>query len=307
MSDISNWAVFAKVVELKSLSAAGRELRLTAAVVSNRIAKMERQLGVRLLNRTTRRVNATEEGLIFYEHCLRILKEIEAIETTIGSRSDAPKGAITVTAPAGFGRLHVAPFLPKFVEQHEGLTVRLHLTDRLTDVIAEGTDVAIRIADLKSYSFIAKKLAANTRAIVASPAYLERHGAPEELNDLLSHKCLLLRFPGSKQYQWTLVDEGGKSVTMQVSGPLDSDNGEALTAWCLDGAGLAVKSMWEVGAHIAEGRLKVVLPDWRPPGHAIFAIYPHSRLMPPRVRAFIDFMAETYGPRPYWEKALEGM
>ena len=166
MTNVSDWAVFARVAELKSLSAAGRELRLSSAVVSNRIAKLEKEHGVRPLNRTTRRVNITAEGEIFYEHCTRILDESDAIETSIGSRSESLRGPITVTAPAGFGRKHVAPFLPRFVEENPGLQVRFHLTDRLTDVIAEGTDVAIRIADLKQYSFIAKKLANNARAIV---------------------------------------------------------------------------------------------------------------------------------------------
>ncbi|MEM7426442.1 MAG: LysR family transcriptional regulator [Pseudomonadota bacterium] len=301
MTNVSDWAVFARVAELKSLSAAGRELRLSTAVVSNRIAKLEKEHGVRLLNRTTRRVNITAEGEIFYEHCTRILEEIAAIDTLIGSRSELLRGPITVTAPAGFGRLHVAPFLPRFVEQNPGLQVRLHLTDRLADVIAEGTDVAIRIADLKQYSFIAKKLASNVRAIVASPDYLERSGTLTTPDDLLNHNCLLLRFPGSQQYQWSLQGPDGTQRTMQVSGNLDSDNGEVLTDWCLAGAGLAIKSMWEVSEHLHDGRLVKVLPDWQPPGHAIHAIYPHSRLMPPRVRAFIDFLAKTYGPRPYWE------
>lgn len=300
MSDISDWAVFARTAELKSLSAAGRDLRLSAAVVSNRIAKIERQLGVRLLNRTTRRVNLTEEGEIYYRHCVRILAEIEEIESAIGSRSDRPRGTITVTAPCGFGRLHVAPFMPRFVERHPDIQVRLHLSDRLTDVIQEGTDVAVRIADLRAYSFIMKKLAGNSRAIVAAPSYLERHGTPQHPNDLLEHNCLLLRFPGSQQFQWTLEGPSGP-VTLSVSGNLDSDNGEAILEWCRAGAGLALKSMWEVGADIREGRLERVLPDWTPPGHAIYAIYPHSRLMPTRVRAFIDFLAEMYGPRPYWE------
>ncbi len=301
MTTVSDWAVFAKVAELKSLSAAGRELRLSSAVVSNRIAKIEKEHGVRLLNRTTRRVNVTAEGEIFFEHCSRILEEIAAIESSIGSRSELLRGPITVTAPAGFGRKHIAPFLPKFVEENAGLQIRLHLTDRLTDVIAEGTDVAIRIADLKQYSFIAKKLANNARMIVASPDYLERAGKPEAPDDLLTHNCLLLRFPGSQQYQWTLQGAGGTQRTLQVSGSLDSDNGEVLTAWCLAGAGLAIKSLWEVSDHLREGRLIQVLPDWQPPGHAIYAIYPHSRLMPPRVRAFIDFLAKTYGSRPTWE------
>lgn len=300
MADVSDWAVFARTAELNSLSAAGRELRLSAAVVSSRIAKIEKKLGVRLLNRTTRRVNLTEEGQLFYEHCTRILEEINLIETTIGQRSERPRGAITVTAPAGFGRLHVAPFMPEFTRRHPEVQVRLHLTDRITDVIRDGTDVAIRIADLRNYSFIVRKLAANRRAIVASPAYLEAHGEPAEPADLLRHNCLLLRFPGSQQYQWTLNGPDGVS-TFAVQGTLDSDNGEVLTDWCRQGAGLALKSLWEVGDDLRAGTLKVVLPDWEPLGHAIYALYPHSRLLPPRVRAFIDFLSGVYGHRPYWE------
>jgi DNA-binding transcriptional LysR family regulator len=300
MADVSDWAVFARTAELNSLSAAGRELRLSAAVVSSRIAKLEKQLGVRLLNRTTRRVNLTEEGQLFYEHCTRILKEIDLIETTIGQRSEKPRGAITVTAPAGFGRLHIAPFMPAFAKRHPEVQVRLHLTDRITDVIRDGTDIAIRIGDLKNYSFIARKLAANTRAIVAAPAYLAAHGVPRTPGDLLRHNCLLLRFPGSQQYQWTLNGADGP-ITLAVQGNLDSDNGEVLTGWCRAGAGLALKSLWEVGDDIRSGALEVVLPDWEPLGHAIHALYPHSRLLPPRVRAFIDFLAGIYGPRPYWE------
>ena len=300
MADVSDWAVFARTAELKSLSAAGRDLRLSAAVVSNRIAKIERQLGVRLFNRTTRRVNLTEEGEIYYQHCTKILHEIDQIESHIGSRSDSPRGAITVTAPSGFGRRHIAPFMPEFVRRFPDIQARLHLTDRLTDVIQEGTDIAIRIADLRAYSFIMKKLANNGRAIVAAPDYLEQHGEPQKPDDLMNHNCLLLRFPGSQQFQWTLEGKDGP-VTLSVSGNLDSDNGEAITEWCRGGAGLALKSMWEVGEDLREGRLKVVMPDWKPIGHAIYAIYPHSRLMPTRVRAFIDFLADVYGPKPYWE------
>jgi DNA-binding transcriptional LysR family regulator len=190
--------------------------------------------------------------------------------------------------------------MPRFVELYPEVQVRLHLTDRLTDVIQAGTDVAIRIASLRAHSFIAKKLADNRRAIVAAPAYLERHGTPQAPDDLLEHNCLLLRFPGSQQYQWTLEGADG-TVTLAVAGNLDSDNGEALLEWCRSGAGLALKSMWEVAGDLREGRLAVVLPDWRPPGHAISAIYPHSRLMPPRVRTFIDYLAQCYGPKPYWE------
>ena len=300
MIDITDWTVFARAAELNSLSAAGRDLRMSAAVVSNRVAKLERHLGVRLLNRTTRRVNLTEEGAIFYQHCARILGEIEQVEANMAARRDEPRGALTVTAPAGFGRLHVAPFVPRFVERFPEMQVRLHLTDRLTDLIQEGTDLAIRIADLRNYSFVVRTLAPNRRVIVAAPSYLKKYGTPETPEDLLKHNCLLLRFPGSQQFQWTLEGPEGP-VTLPVAGDMDSDHGEVLTAWCLKGAGLAVKSLWEVGKDIKARRLRVVLPNWPPQGHAVYALYPHSRHMPPRVRAFIDFLVEVYGPKPYWE------
>lgn len=303
MVDITDWAVFARAAELSSLSAAGRDLRMSAAVVSNRIAKLEKHLGVRLLNRTTRRVNLTEEGALFYEHCIRILNEIEQIETNIAARREQPRGVLTVSAPVAFGRLHIAPHVPAFVERFPEMQIRLHLTDRLIDIVNEGADLAIRIADLKNYSFIVRKLAANRRVIVASPSYLEAHGTPRTPQDLLDHNCLLLRFPGSQQFQWSLEGDEG-IVTLPVSGSMDSDNGEVLREWCLDGIGLALKSLWEIGPDLKAGRLKVVLPAWRPPSHAVYALYPHSRYLPPRVRAFIDFLLETYGPKPYWEKGI---
>jgi len=303
MVDITDWAVFARAAELSSLSAAGRDLRMSAAVVSNRIAKLERHLGVRLLNRTTRRVNLTEEGALFYEHCIRILGEIEQIETNIAARREAPRGVLTVSAPVAFGRLHIAPHVPAFIERFPEMQIRLHLTDRLIDIVNEGADLAIRIADLKNYSFIARKLAPNRRVIVAAPDYLKEHGTPQSPQDLLEHNCLLLRFPGSQQFQWSLEGDEGP-VTLPVSGSMDSDNGDVLREWCLAGIGLALKSLWEVGPDLKAGRLKVVLPGWHPLGHAVYALYPHSRYLPPRVRAFIDFLIETYGPKPYWEKGV---
>ena len=303
MVDITDWAVFARAAELSSLSAAGRDLRMSAAVVSNRIAKLERHLGVRLLNRTTRRVNLTEEGALFYDHCIRILGEIEQTETNIAARREQPRGVLTVSAPVAFGRMHIAPHVPAFVARFPEMQIRLHLTDRLIDIVSEGADLAVRIADLKNYSFIARKLAPNRRVVVASPDYLKAQGRPKTPQDLLAHNCLLLRFPGSQQFQWSLEGDDGV-VTLPVAGNMDSDNGEVLREWCLAGIGLALKSLWEVGPDLKAGRLKVVLPAWRPLGHAVYALYPHSRYLPPRVRAFIDFLIETYGPKPYWEKGV---
>ena len=301
MADTEDMAVFVRVAELSSLSAAGRDLRLSAAVVSNRIARLEQRLGVRLLNRTTRRVNVTREGEIYYEHCVRILNEIERAESEVSARRDLPRGALTVTAPTAFGRRHVAPHVPAFLELFPEISFRLHLSDRFSDLIGERIDLAIRIAELKDSSAIVRTLAPNRRVICGAPRYLKARGRPQRPEDLLDHSCLLLRFPGSQQFQWTLGGPDGPT-TVSVGGTMDSDNAEVLRDWCLAGHGLALMSLWEVGEDLAAGRLETVLPDHPPPGHAITALYPHSHYLPPRVRVFIDFLAKTYGSTPYWER-----
>lgn len=304
MSDFEDIQIFVRVAELGNLSAAGRELRHSAAVVSNRIARLEERLGVRLLNRTTRRVNLTTEGDVYYRHCLRILAEMQEAENAIANQKNTTRGPVTLTCPMAFGNKYVAPIIPKFVAKNPDVQVRLHLSDRLLDLLQDKVDLAIRIAELKESSLIVRKLAANKRMLVASPAYLKRHGIPKVPGDLLHHNCLLLRFPGSRQYQWTL--HGGEAdgpVTLSVSGSMDSDNGEVLTRWCLDGHGIALKSHWEVGEHIRNGQLQVVLPDYTPPSHAVYALYPENRYLPTRVRAFVDFLVSEFGGTPPWEKS----
>jgi DNA-binding transcriptional LysR family regulator len=304
MPDTEDFAIFVRVVELGSLSAAGRDMRLSAAVVSNRIARLEKDVGTRLLNRTTRHVSLTEEGSSYYDHCVVILNELEQAESAITSVNAEPRGPIKITAPTVFGRLHVAPHVPRFLERHPQMQVRLHLTDALVDLVQERVDLAIRIAELTDSTSIVRTLAPNRRLIVASPDYLKTHPAPKEPEDLLDHNCLLLRFPGSKQFRWTLQGREGP-VTLRVSGNMDSNSGEALRDWCLAGQGLALKSLWEIVDDLNEGRLVPVLTEFPPPSHAIYAMYPHSQHVPPRVRAFIDFLAETYGPKPAWEKKLK--
>jgi DNA-binding transcriptional LysR family regulator len=304
MPDTEDFAIFVRVVELGSLSAAGRDMRLSAAVVSNRIARLEKDVGTRLLNRTTRHVSLTEEGSSYYDHCVVILNELEQAESAIISVNAEPRGPIKVTAPTVFGRLHVAPHVPRFLERHPQMQVRLHLTDALVDLVQERVDLAIRIAELTDSTSIVRTLAPNRRLIVASPDYLRRHPAPKQPEDLLDHNCLLLRFPGSKQFRWTVQGPDGP-ITLRVSGNMDSNSGEALRDWCIAGQGLALKSLWEIVDDLNEGRLVPVLTDFPPPSHAIYAMYPHSQHVPPRVRAFIDFLAETYGPKPAWEKKLK--
>jgi DNA-binding transcriptional LysR family regulator len=245
MPDTEDLAIFVRVVELGSLSAAGRDMRLSAAVVSNRIARLEKDVGTRLLNRTTRHVSLTEDGSRYYEHCVVILNELEQAESSLDAITSEPRGPIKVTVPSVFGRLHIAPHVPRFLERHPQMQVRLHMTDTLVDLIQERIDLAIRIAELTDSTAIVRKLASNRQLIVASPDYLKRHGTPQVPEDLLDHNCLLLRFPGSKQYRWTLRGSDGP-MTLRVSGNMDSNNGEALRDWCLAGHGLALKSLWEI-------------------------------------------------------------
>jgi DNA-binding transcriptional LysR family regulator len=302
VADTDDMAIFARVVELGSLSAAGRSLRMSPALVSNRIARLESQLGVRLLNRTTRRVDCTAEGSGFYEHCRAILAQLEQARSELAERTTKPAGPLKVTVPVAFGRRYIAPHIPAFLDRYPDIQVRLDPTDRLVDLIEGQVDLAIRIAALEDSTAIARTLAPNRRFIVAAPSYLDRHGRPQVPEDLLAHTCLLLRFPGSRQYRWTLTTPDGP-VTLAVSGRMDSSNGEVLTDWCRAGHGLALKCLWEVWEDLRDGRLEVVLPDHPPPGHAITALYPHTRFLPIRVRVFIDFLVDLLGPVPPWERA----
>ncbi|MBV5325615.1 MAG: LysR family transcriptional regulator, partial [Rhodospirillaceae bacterium] len=231
--------------------------------VSNRIARLEGDLKARLLNRTTRRVNPTEEGAAFYQHCLSILNELEQVENLLSQRTDEPRGPIKVSLPVAFGRRYVAPHIGAFLTRYPQMQVRLQLTDRFSDLIQERIDLAIRIGVLEDSSAIVRNLATDRRVIVAAPAYLDARGIPQAPEHLLEHNCLLLRFPGSKQYRWTLTGPDGPQ-TLRVAGNMDSDNSEVLLDWCLAGHGLALKSIWEIVDHLNEGRLRVVLRDHPP-------------------------------------------
>ncbi|WP_374655817.1 LysR family transcriptional regulator [Dongia sp.] len=304
MPHTEDLAIFARVVELGSLSAAGRDLRLSPAVVSNRIARLEGDLNARLLNRTTRRVNPTEEGAAFYQHCLSILNELEQVENLLSQRTDEPRGPIKVSLPVAFGRRYVAPHMGAFLARYPQMQVRLQLTDRFSDLIQERIDLAIRVGVLEDSSAIVRNLATDRRVIVAAPAYLEARGTPQTPEDLLEHNCLLLRFPGSKQYRWTLNTPDGPQL-LRVAGNMDSDNSEVLLDWCLAGHGLALKSVWEIVDYLNEGQLKIVLSGYPPVSDAIHALYPHGAHVPTRVRAFIDFLVEIFGPKPVWERELK--
>ncbi|MEH6402116.1 MAG: LysR family transcriptional regulator [Sneathiella sp.] len=294
MASLKNMAAFVAVVEHKSFSQAGRELRLSTAVISARVAKLEAEIGVRLLNRTTRHVVPTEEALIYSEDCRRILTQVYAAEAALSSRDRSPVGSLKITAPLVFGRRFLAPLLPIFQKQYPKLQIRLHLSDTFVDLIKDGMDMGIRIADLPDSAMIARKLGNSPRVICASPDYLKKAGVPQTPNDLLDHNCLLLRFPGSTQFQWHFLNEGEK-FSIPVQGDLDTNNGDILRDWALAGHGICLKSRWEVERELVSGELVQVLKNYRLAPVNISAMHPHGNITPLKVRLFIDFLVETFG------------
>jgi len=296
-------ATFVEVVARGSLSAAARAEGIAPAMIGRRLDALESRLGVKLLQRTTRRLALTDEGAAFLEDCQRILAEMEEAEAAVSERSAHAKGHLLVSAPAGFGRRHVAPLLPSFLAEHRDVTVNLNLNDRVVDVVGEGVDVAIRIASLGDSNLVGVKLADNARVVVASPAYLKRHGRPQNLDDLARHNCLAISSEGS-QRGWTFRDHN-KTVTLKVAGNMVCNDGEVLLDWALDGKGLAWRSMWEVGTQIAAGKLETVLDAYTAPGNDIHAVFAQRRHLPLRIRAFVDFLRRAYAQPNYWRAENE--
>ena len=303
MGQFRQISTFVEVVARGSLSAAARAEGIAPAMIGRRLDALEARLGVKLLQRTTRKLALTDEGAAFLEDCQRILAELEEAEAAVSERSARASGHLLVSAPAGFGRRHVAPLLPSFLAEHRDVTVNLNLNDRVVDVVGEGVDVAIRIASLGDSNLVGVKLADNARVVVASPAYLKRHGTPRTLADLPRHNCLAISSEGS-QRGWTFRDHQ-KTVTLKVAGNMVCNDGEVLLDWALDGKGLAWRSMWEVGAQIEAGKLVTVLDAYAAPGNDIYAVFAQRRHLPLRIRAFVDFLRRAYAQPDYWRAESE--
>jgi DNA-binding transcriptional LysR family regulator len=285
--------VFVRVVELGSITAGGRDLRLTPAVASNRIKELERRLGVRLLNRSTRKLTPTEVGQVFFDHARAVVDSLDGAEAVVAGFAGRPRGAIRVTAPLGIGRRVVAPLVPEFAEAYPEVEIRLRLSDRKVDILQDGLDVAFFVGEPQDSTLKLRKIADFARVLCAAPAYLARYGMPRTPEDLLKqgHNCLLLRYPRSPEYFWVLeTDEGPQKLA--VSGRFDADDGDVLTAWALDGQGIVNKPRFDVLAHLEKGSLIEVLPETPPQTSSFGCLYPHRRLQDPKVRLFTDFMVE---------------
>lgn len=291
--------VFAHVVTAKSMSAAGRQLNLSPAVISKRIARLEERVGVRLLQRTTRQLSLTEAGQGFYERVVSILASVEDAEAWVASGSGQARGTLRVSAPTSFGRMHIAPHLKPFLDRNPLVTVDLTLSDAFVDVIAEGFDVAIRIADLGDSSLVAKRLAPNHRVLCATPDYLATRGEPATIADLGHHTLI-----AHNSDHW-LLDGPEGAVTVPVGGPLRTNSSEVVREALLAGVGIALRSTWDIGPELKSGQLRRVLPGYSVGRRvAIHAVYPSRRHMEQKLRSFIDYLGELYGATPYWDAGL---
>ena len=275
------------------------------AVVGRRIDALEARLGVKLLLRTTRRITLTHEGSAFLEDCQRLLADLANAEASVSAGGVKASGLLRLTAPAGFGRRHVAPLMPAFLARHPDVKLSLNLSDRVVDIVHEGFDCAVRVGDMPDSSLISIRLADNRRLSVAAPAYLQRAGMPQSPAELGRHECLTLSSDASQTRGWAFVVDG-ELTHLRPAGRIDCSDGQVLHAWCLQGLGLAWRSTWEVANDVAAGTLVPVLEAFAAPPNGVYAVLPQRKHLPLRVRLWIDFLKLHYADANFWRAAPAG-
>jgi DNA-binding transcriptional LysR family regulator len=296
---------FVSVATRGSLTAAAKAEGVAPAIMGRRLDALEAHLGVKLLVRTTRRISLTHEGSAFLEDCQRMLADVANAEASVSAGGVKATGQLRITAPAGFGRRHVAPLVPRFRELHPDVTISLNLSDRVVDMAGEGYDCAVRVGDLPDSSLVSVRIADNRRLCVATPAYLQRHGTPRHPSELVQFDCLTLSSEASQVRGWAFripTQGGGQELLhLKPGGPLDCSDGQVLHDWCLAGYGIAWRSTWEVEAEIAAGRLVEVLGEFAAPPNGIYVVFPQRKHLPLRVRLWIDYLKQQYARPAFWE------
>lgn len=294
MNSDSELAFFCLLIKQGSLAATARELNLTPPAVSRRLTQLEERLGVRLLNRTTRRISLTSEGEVYFENSLRILSDIDDMERLVSSSRAAPKGLLRVNAPLGFGRSYIGPAISAFTKTYPEVSVQLHLTDRPISLPDEAIDVSIRFGEQPDSRLIAKKIAANRRLLCASPVYLRVAGTPIHPHDLTQHQCIVLRQNESAYGNWRL-SKGKQTETVKVHGKLSTNDGEVALNWALEGHGILMRAEWDVAKYLRSGRLVQVLPDYDTPPADVYAVYLERLNLSAKVSYFIDHLRDYLG------------
>ena len=303
MDRLTQLESFVSVATRGSLTAAAKAEGVAPAIIGRRIDALEERLGVKLLVRTTRRLTLTHEGSAFLEDCQRLLVEFADAEASVSAGGLRASGHLRVTAPAGFGRRHVAPLVPRFRALHPEVTISLNLSDRVVDVAGESFDCAVRVGDLPDSSLVSLRLADNRRRCVATPEFLRRHGTPRHPSDLVRFACLTLSSDASQTRGWAFrVPSTGEAETihMKPSGPFDCSDGQVLHDWCLAGHGIAWRSSWEIEAEVEAGLLVPVLDDFAAPPNGIYAVFPQRKHLALRVRLWLDFLKAEYGRPEFW-------
>ena len=303
MHPVSDHEVFVRVADKKGFTAAGRELRMSTAVVSSRIAKLEERIGHKLFVRNTRDIGLTEEGKIYYDHCVNLIAEEAQLEHRFQQLKKHPSGALRVSAPTTLGRTFIAPLCPKFQLDNPDVQIRLQLTDRLANIIEEDIDVAVRMGETDSSILITTRLAPDTQIVCAAPSYFDKHGVPATPDALRNHNCLLLRFPGSRRYYWQFQTDHGQTKKFMLAGDIDADVMTTLIDWAVEGHGLVMASIWDLHPYIDAKKLQPVLLDFQIPSQSIKAIMPPRKPQPMKTRHFIDCLQEAFKESPAFEFA----
>ncbi|CAN7184953.1 LysR family transcriptional regulator [Variovorax paradoxus] len=301
---------FVSVATRGGLTAAAKAEGVAPAIMGRRLDALEARLGVKLLVRTTRRITLTHEGSAFLEDCQRLLTEFANAEASVSAGGVKASGHLRVTAPAGFGRRHVAPLVPRFHALHPEVTISLNLSDRVVDVRGESFDCAVRVGDMPDSSLVSVRLADNRRRCVATPEFVRRHGMPRHPNELSRFACLTLSSDASQTRGWAFriprapaaagEEAGEELIYLRPEGPLDCSDGQVLHDWCLAGHGIAWRSTWEVEAEIDAGLLVPLLDEFAAPPNGIYAVFAGTKHLPLRVRLWLDFLKEQYGRPEFW-------
>lgn len=298
--NIEHLKLFLRIAATHNISGAGKELGLSPAVASSYIGKLEEELGVRLIHRTTRKVSLSEEGKIFLPYAQEVIASVEAAAASVGAGETTPSGTLRVAAPASFGRMHLMPVLKEFLSLYPKIHLDIRFSDAIVDLVDGGFDVAIRNAELKNSSLIARKLAPDNRVVCASPDYIEENGEPDSPKDLHNHQCIHLT--GLDSWVFETAD---KPIVVKTQASFKADNGEAVRDACVEGLGITINSTWSAYKQLESGELKPILTDYPLQSDtAIWAVYPSSRQLAPKVRVFIDYLVECYGKPPYWDDCL---
>ncbi|MBL8518607.1 MAG: LysR family transcriptional regulator [Betaproteobacteria bacterium] len=304
MDNLTDVAVFVRVVERGSFTRAADELELSRAVVSKYLTRLEERLGVRLLNRTTRRLSLTEAGAELFAASQGALERIAEAEGAITRLQREPRGTLKINAPMSFGILELAPALPEFLRRHPDIQVDLRMDDRQVDLVEEGFDVGVRITQrMAPSSLVARRLATCRQWVCAAPSYLAEHGTPETPEDLSAHNCILYQYASAANV-WRFRAPGGRDIAVAVTGNLRANNGIAEREAAVGGVGILLTPSFYVGEELRSGRLVRLLSEYSLPELGIHAVYPKRSHVPPKVRVFVEFLARRFGGRPAWERGL---